>query len=717
MAARLLRILKTKVGMVLASVAVLAVVYSGWHDVGVFRDVEGRLLDWRFQLRGAEETGKEIVIVEIDDASVLALGGWPLPRESLAALVTALSADRAKVIAIDLLLVDAAGSRGQRSGSGDRALATALSRAGNVILPFAFTFDAAEANYRQAPPEIVEVAYKVVHETAGKANQDGLRPSGLLAPPKRFLRPAYPAQVNVFLEGDGALRQANPVIGFGERYFPSLPVEALRLYLDQPRTNVVLHAGEGISIGDRFVPTDAEMRLPVNYYGPGGTFDHYALTDVLERRVPAGTFTDRIVLVGATALGVGDAFSTPFSGRLPGVEHFATVIDNMLHGRILRRADWTFGIDLLVLFACALASLLLLLARRPIHGVVLSVGLVAACLIGNLIVFAGAGLWLNLTFPMAALILSMALLAISQATAEQTRREVAEGESAQLARFVSPLATEELGIERQVDEAPASRPPLPELKAAAQQATEPPPAPAPASAPSPPPAPPPRLRAAEGESPQLETRGHHATVVFADLKGFTTLSENLSPGETMTLLRRFHRVVERAIISNSGVIDKFVGDGAMAVFGVPNSDPGAALNALRAVRQLIADVEELNAELSAQRLPTLDVRAGLHFGPVTLGTLGGSRQAQVTVTGDTVNVASRLESLTRNEDAKVIASDAVIESARAMGGDAAIQGFCELPMQNIRGRRRPLGVWALYLGGPDSTRDSPLLLRPNDGSA
>ncbi len=709
MAARLLRIFKSKVGVVFASALVLAVAYSGLYGVDELRAVEGQLLDWRFNLRGAAETGEEIVIVEIDDASVLALGGWPLPRESLAALVDALSADDAKVIAIDLLLVDSAGSRGRKSGSGDRALATALSRAGNVILPFAFTFDSAEANYRQAPPEIAEVAYQVVQETVAARNEGSRSPSGLLAPPKRFLRPAYPAQVNVFLEDDGALREANPVIGFGERYFPSLPVEALRLYLDQPRTNVVLHAGEGISIGDLFVPTDSEMGLPVNYYGPGGSFDHYSLTDVLERRVPAGTFKDRIVLVGATALGVGDAFSTPFSGRLPGVEHFATVIDNMLHGRILRRADWTFGIDLLVIIACALSSLLLLLAKRPIHGVVLGVGLVAACLAGNLIVFAAANVWLNLTFPIAALILSLTLLMLCQVISEQTRHEVAEGEGAQPALVVSPLASEERGIDRPVDAAPSSRPPLPERTAAAQRAAAPAPAPIPAPIPA--------LRAAAGDSRQLETRGHHATVVFADLKGFTTLSENLSPGETMTLLRRFHRLVERAIISNSGVIDKFVGDGAMAVFGVPNNDPSAALNAVRAVRQLIAEVEKLNAELSSQNLPTLDVRAGLHFGPVTLGTLGGGRQAQVTVTGDTVNVASRLESLTRNQDAKVIASDAVIESARAAGGDAAIQGFCELPTQNIRGRRRPLGVWALYLRGREPAEASPLLLRPSDSSA
>ncbi len=641
-----LRRFKIQAGMVLATVTLVALVYAVWHDASLFRGIEGRLLDWRFQLRGERQPGPETVIVEIDDASVAALGGWPLPRESLAAMVAALSADGAKVIAIDLLLVDAARTRGRRSISSDRELATALSRAGNVILPFAFTFDTAEANYRQVPAEIGEVAYKVVRRSAaqGAGLGDEPRPTGLLAPAKRFLRPSSPAQVNVFLEPDGALRQANPALSFGERYFPSLPVEALRMFLDQPRSGVALHLGEGVSIGDRFVPTDSQLRLPVNYYGPEGQFQHYVLTDVLEGRLPPGTFTGRIVMVGATALGVGDAFSTPFSQRLPGVEHFATLVDNMLHDRVLRRGDWTFALDILIIFACGLASLILLPIRAPLVGVGVSLALVFGILATNLLVFSTAGLWLNLTFPLIAIVLSIAMLAVGSHLAAHQDRRLAEGERAELARFVSPLATGQLSQEVRTDP---------------------------------------------------EGQGHHATVVFADLKGFTSLSENLSPGETMTVLRRFHRAVERSVLSNSGTIDKFVGDGAMAVFGVPSSDPAAAVNALRAVRQLIAEVEVLNDELDRQRLPTLDVRAGLHFGPVTLGVLGGNRQSQVTVTGDTVNIASRLESLTRNENAKIIASDAVIESARAMGGDAVVQDFHELPMQTIRGRRRPLGVWAL----------------------
>ena len=646
---RSLRSFKRQAGLVLGAAALVALAYTVLHDASLFRGVEGRLLDWRFQLRGERQPGTETVIVEIDDASVAALGGWPLPRQSLAAMVDVLSADGAKVIAIDLLLVDAAGSRGRRSVSSDRALATALSRAGNVILPFAFTFDTAEANYRQVPGEVGEVAYKVVRQSSalGAGPGDAARPTGLLAPAKRFLRPSFPAQVNVFLEPDGALRQANPALSFGERYFPSLSIEALRMFLDQPRSSVALHLGEGISIGELFVPTDSDLRLPVNYYGPEGKFKHYVLTDVLEGRLPPGTFTGRIVMVGATALGVGDAFSTPFSERLPGVEHFATLVDNMLHDRVLRRGGWAFFLDILIIFACGLASLVLLPVRRPLVGGVLALGLVAGCLAVNLFAFSSAGLWLNLTFPVSALLLSVGILAVgSQLTEHRGHRghRVADGEDAELARFASPLATSQLSQEVRTNP---------------------------------------------------EGQGHHATVVFADLKGFSSLSENLSPGETMTLLRRFHRAVERSVLSNSGTIDKFVGDGAMAVFGVPNSDPAAAVNALRAVRQLISEVEALNEELARQRLPMLDVRAGLHFGPVTLGMLGGSRKSQVSVTGDTVNIASRLESLTRNENARIIASDAVIESARAMGGDAVVQGFLELPMQTIRGRRRPLGVWAL----------------------
>jgi len=646
---------------VLGLALVMAALYLAARDSGPFQAVEGETLDWRFRLRGPAAAGAEVGIVAIDDRTLAALGRWPFSRTWLAAAVDALAADGARVIVFDLLLVGSEASGAPDLGApeagapdigsseaadgADRALAEAIARAGNVVVPFAFVYDAAQANVSEVPEAIAEAAYRVVRSDAGGRLDLPPHPAGLLAPLEAFLAAAQPAHVTVFVEADGSLRLSHPAIGYGDSYYPSLPVEGARLFFGVERDEVILDLGAGLSIGGRPFATGPRMALAIDYAGPTGTFETWSLIDVAEGRVAPGSFRDRLILIGPAAVGLGDRFETPYSAMLPGVEVFANVIDGFLRRGFLRRGSDVLWFDLL---AIALAGVLVAglgALSRPAAAMA-----AAACLLGvwsalALYGFVAYRLWLNYTFPSLVVVLGAALVVAGLAARETRRRGAAERQGETLSRYVSPLAAA-------------------------------------------------RLQEAAGAQPADRTQ--LAAVLFTDLVGFTQASEKMAPAAVAGLLRRFHDCVERAAQAHGGVVDKFIGDAALVVFGVAGAGPADAANAIACARRIAGEVAGWAAagETAQSGGPALACGVGIDFGAVSIAEVGGSAHAQITVTGDTVNVASRLEALTREWRTTIIASDAVLGAARAAGAGALLEGFEGLPAQRIRGRDRPVNVWA-----------------------
>jgi adenylate cyclase len=154
-------------------------------------------------------------------------------------------------------------------------------------------------------------------------------------------------------------------------------------------------------------------------------------------------------------------------------------------------------------------------------------------------------------------------------------------------------------------------------------------------------------------------------VLFADVQGFTALAEGLSPQGTMDLLRGFHARMAEAVFRHQGTLDKFIGDGLMATFGTPEPGPDDAARALACARDMLATLDAWNRERAAAGEPPLAVGIGLHLGPVTTGDIGGAARFEFAVIGDTVNVASRLERLTRELGTPLVVSDASCGAWRA----------------------------------------------------
>ncbi len=190
-------------------------------------------------------------------------------------------------------------------------------------------------------------------------------------------------------------------------------------------------------------------------------------------------------------------------------------------------------------------------------------------------------------------------------------------------------------------------------------------------------------------------RTQEVAVLFADIVGFTPLAEQHSPQKVMELLRRYHAVMENAIFQNHGTLDKYLGDGVMATFGTPIAGPDDALNALKAARQIITDMDRCSRECKGRGDPEFRVSVGVHFGPVILGDIGPSRRLEFAVVGDTVNVASRLESSTRLLKCRIATSDNLIARIRTGNlSDPHVLDDLELHKAiTLRGRNEPLDLW------------------------
>ena len=625
----------------LAACIAVSAAFSWFSQTAVFQGLEGTTLNWRFQARGVTAPSGTVAILGIDDRTLAKYGPWPLPRDTLARTVRRLKAAGASAIAFDLLFVDPA-RRSAAGPGGTETLVEAIRDAGNVVVPFAFLFDpAAKGTFTDTEP-IARAAYRVYRLPPGQRAALPIKPTGLLAPVGALLDVGHLAHVNAVLDPDGSLRFSDPVIAFDDAYFPGLPVEAARLHLKLGKSDVSAIFYDSIRIGPRQLPTDDRMRSPVNYYGPSGTIETRSLADFLEGHISDSVFAGRVVLIGATATGVGDRFPTPFSRALPAVEYFATVTDNLIAGTSLVRSADTAMLTLIAIFVGGLLAASLWYTRRPASAFAAAIGLFVVWAAVAYWSFAAAGLWLNATFPAIAIALNVALVIGARTVQENRLRRAAESERTELARYVSPMVTAEVG-----------------------------------------------RASASGD----DGRRQPAAVMFVDLRDFASLSERLGDDAVLPLLRDFHRRVEQAVSSHRGTLDKFIGDGAMAIFGFPEPSLQDPADALASARHLIDKIERWNETLAARELESMAVGIGLHYGPVVLARVGGDQQAQMTASGDTVNVAARLEEMTKQHAAQVVASEALVTAVRNLARDDLLTGFERIPDQDIRGRREKMDLW------------------------
>lgn len=396
-------------------------------------------------------------------------------------------------------------------------------------------------------------------------------------------------------------------------------------------------------LGPVSIPLNNRGELLVNFYGPGYTFPHYSASALLHREVPENCLKDRLVVIGNTTMGLHDMRPTPFDPVFPGVELHCTVMENVLQGQFLRRSERSAAmVDMGGLLGLAL---LFLVVQSRLRGISLAVA-VAAMLGGYVgithVFFLREGMWLNHVYPS----LNLAVCYVGTTV----HRYVKEERDKRKIRDTFSLYVHASVVEDVL-------------------------------------AHPERLRLG-GEKKEL-------SVMFSDIRGFTTLSEKLPPEEIVPQLNDYLTRMTQVVFDHHGTLDKFIGDAIMAIFGAPVVQSDHAFRACATALDMIRTLRLLQQEWREKSLPALHIGVGINTGTMVVGNMGSERRFDYTVIGDNVNLASRLEGLTKMYGVNVIVSESTWEAA---GGRFAGR---ELDVVRVKGKQRPVAIYQLVADESD----------------
>jgi adenylate cyclase len=386
---------------------------------------------------------------------------------------------------------------------------------------------------------------------------------------------------------------------------------------------------------------DLGYHLPLGYYGPAGRFRRLSAAKLLRGELDAASLRDQVVIVGMTAAGMGDTFATPFDRVVPGVEIFATAISNLLSADALARTPSTRRIDAVMAAGLPVALIVLIAMRRAAIGLALA-GLVLVLWAAGVFLAFTHGYWLSMALPLATSAPLIAGYTGARFLVERRAGRRTAAEKAMLAKFHSPLLLDHLLREPRFLHEPVRQ---------------------------------------------------DVAVMFLDLSGSTAAAEALGPEGSRDMLSAMQTLVEGEITAHEGIVINYMGDGVMAVFGLPKPQGDDAARALVTVESLYKSVAAWMAALPAAARDRLDFRIGLHFGPAVLSRLGSPTHQQITATGDTVNVASRLLEVAKQQHCRVVVAEDVFAAASATLPPTEIDAAAYAPLTvPIRGRTGSLRV-------------------------
>ncbi len=627
------------------------------------RTVELKTYDYRVRLTADPASARrDIVLVNIDDGSIRRLepqvGRWPWPRVVHSQLLDYLARAPAKVVVYDILFTERQqgsfriGDTEWTGAESDRALASSAARAGNVV----FTADVTSGEKAQLEKRGVE---RLRTGQPFPADAGFEAQPGVILPYDDLTDAAAAVGHNLAIyDADGPVRRTAPFVRVGDVGVPSLAVAAVMLAGPVPR-EAIRREGGTLKVGPASVPlvpsripnlygpSTSAQRMMIRYAGPvlrdgKPTYQDYSFYDLFysEQQILAGeqpevdpaVFRDKIVVIGTTAAGLHDLFTVPFAeGSMPGMQVHANVIDNLLSERFMRPVG--AATDTVVLAGCALAVGLAgaALAVWPAMGVA---ALVVLALGWSSVLLFGRGLWMEVASP----VLAVALAAFG-GTAYQYVVEGREKRQVKrtFSRFVSKDVYEQL--------------------------------------------------VADPASARVGGARRDMSVLFADIRGFTTFTEQGRPEEVVAQLNEYFSRMVEVVFAHRGTVDKFVGDMVMALFGAPLADADHADHAVRAALGMLAALQELNARWAAAGRPALDIGIGVNSGDMVAGIIGSDTVMSYTVIGDAVNLGSRLESLNKEYGTHLIVSEAT--KARLKGR----YDMKPLGAVTVKGKSEPVNIF------------------------
>ena len=396
-----------------------------------------------------------------------------------------------------------------------------------------------------------------------------------------------------------------------------------------------------IEIAGQSRAMDLGYHMPLRFYGPEGSFSRISAVQVLRGGLDPEALRGKVVIVGVTAAGASDSFATPFDRVAPGAEVFATAIGNLIAGDGLARTPSTRRLDAAAAVALPVLMIAFMAMRRPAIGLTLASLVFVLWLAGIFLAFDN-GYWLSVAAPLASALPLTVGFAAARSIVERRAGTKIAAERSTLARFHSPALLDQLLKEPDFLEKPIRE---------------------------------------------------DVAVMFLDLSGSTAVAEALGPEWTRDLFSAMQTLVEGGVTAHGGVVINYMGDGVLAVFGLPKPQSDDAARALAAVEALLESMTRWLADLPPAARERLDFRIGLNFGPVILSRLGSPTQQQISATGDTVNVASRLLEVAKQQHCRIVVTEDLFQAASATAPLANIDPRLYAPLiVSIRGRASDLPI-------------------------
>jgi adenylate cyclase len=619
-------------------------------------------------MRPREQTVRPVVIVDIDEGSLRQIGQWPWPRTVIADLVTRLRAAGAVAVGFDVVFAEpdrmspavaASSFRGLDAEmreklaalpSNDAIFAEAIKKAGGVIVG---ETGAGQVAPRAEGENAPQTGFAIV----------GPNPRPFLITFPGLLRNIPPIEqaaagrglFSIDPEPDGIVRRVPVVMEAQGQLAPALTMEMLRVV---SRASAILiradRAGvKTVAVPGLEVPTDGRGRFWV-YFNKRDPARSVSAADVLNGRVAPDRFRGRLVLIGTSATGLLDIKTTPVQPDMPGVEVHAQILENILTKSLLASPGYAIGAEIIAAVVFGLA----IIVAAPMLPAAIVVALGAALIAGLIGIswyfFVAHHLLIDFTYPLISCWLIYLVLTFVNYFREQQQRQQIRSA---FGFYLSPPLVEQL--------------------------------------------------ARSPEKLVLGGEERRMTILFSDVRGFTTISEHYKddPQGLTHLMNRFLTPLTNAIIERKGTIDKYIGDAIMAFWNAPVDDDEHEANACDAALEMLARAEVLNGELKHEAEASggvympLRIGIGLNSGPCVVGNMGSDFRFNYSVLGDTVNLASRLESRTKDYRLSLVIGSRTAERAREKFATM------EIDLIQVKGKKQPELVFTV-LGRAEVAEDA-----------
>ena len=647
---------------------------SGVLRLGVLQRLDDIIYDARLRATMPKTLDERIVIVDIDEKSLAEVGRWPWGRNKLADLVgELLDNQKIALLGFDVVFAEADESSGlkrlrqlaQQEMRDQPGFADKLAQ-----VQASLDYDAVFAKSIEKRP--VVMGYYFTSDRDGRVN--GVLPPAVMGADSLGGRPikftswnGYGANIeaiakaapmggffNSITEGDGVVRSIPLLAEYKGQYYESLSLAMFRALVGLPKVepgfpqekfltrnyqgleSILLKQG-GKTLA---IPVDDRVATLVPFRGnggvSGGSFRYISAADVLAKRIAPGLLKDKIVLLGTTAPGLLDLRVTPVGETYPGVETHANVISGFLDGKVFVKPDYAIGFEVVVLVLAGLILAFALPLLSAPKAVAASATVVAALV--------GLNFWLYLSFGLVLPLASALVMAFTAFALNMSYGYFVESRSKrELANLFGTYVPPEL-----VDE-----------------------------------------MVKDPDSYSMKATTKELTVMFCDMRGFTKMSESMEPTQLQALLNSVFSRLTDLIRSNRGTIDKYMGDCVMAFWGAPVDTPDHAGLAVKTSLEMANAIRRLNEEHRSKGLPEIGIGIGLNTGTMCVGDMGSDIRRSYTVIGDSVNLGSRLEGLSKTYGVDIVVS----ESTRRLANDFAWQ---ELDKVRVKGKDNAVSIfWPL----------------------